>query len=191
MAIDRAWVDFDSRAHLRTWLTDNHADSPGVWAVYPKASTGASDLSWDAIVEECLCVGWIDSLPGKVDDVRTRTYISPRKRGSGWSRRNKEILVRLEAEGLMLPAGRAAVDRARADGSWTLLDLAEDLVVPDDLAAALKANPAARQGYEDYPARTRKALLQWVYTARRVQTRTARVEAIVNAAGNGTRPRGF
>lgn len=191
MAIDREWIEFDTRADLRTWLEEHHSVSTGAWAVYPKASTGISDLSWEAVVEECLCFGWIDSLPGKVDDQRTRTYIAPRKRGSGWSRRNKTIVETLTNDGVIRPAGTAAVERAKADGSWTLFDLAEDLVVPDDLDAALELNPDSRRGFEGYPTSTRKALLQWVYTARSERTRTSRVEAISAAAAEGRRPRGF
>lgn len=191
VAIDREWVHFEWRAELRAWLGHNHASSAGVWAVYPKSSTGESDLSWDALVAECLCVGWIDSLPGKVDDRRTRTYISPRKPRSGWSRRNKGIVERLLAEGLMLPAGRAAVDQAKADGSWSLLDAAEDMVVPAVLSQALADQPGAMAGYEAYPDGTKRALLQWVYTARREETQRKRSEVIAVAAAAGVRPKGF
>lgn len=187
----REWVEFTSRAQLRVWLSRNHRREQGVWAVYPKSSTGQSDMSWDAVVEECLCVGWIDSLPGKVDELRTRTYISPRKPGSGWSRRNQQIVDRLIAEGRMQPAGLRTVERAKADGSWSLFDAAEDMIVPDVLLHALVEYPGAQEGFDAYPDGTKKALLQWVYTARREQTRQQRSAAIAEAAAAGRRPRGF
>lgn len=191
VASDREWVEFTSRAQLRAWLNEHHARAEGVWAVYPKASTKQSDMSWDAVVEECLCVGWIDSLPGKVDAKRTRTYICPRKPGSGWSRRNQQIVGQLIADGRVLPAGLQVVERAKADGSWSLFDAAEDMIVPDVLKRAFAEHPGAQVGFAAYPDRTKKALLQWVYTARREQTRQQRSAAICAAAAAGRKPPGF
>lgn len=191
MAIDREWVEFTSREDMRQWLADNHGSSSGVWAVYPKASSGDSDLSWSVVVEECLCVGWVDSLPGKVDERRTRTYISPRKPRSGWSRRNKEIVERLSAAGMMLPAGLQAVERAKANGAWELFDAAEDMLIPDVLVQALTEHPGSAEGFAAYPDRTKKALLQWIYTARREETRRKRAAATAAAAAEGRRPAGF
>lgn len=182
---------FESRHDLRAWLEANHEQSSGIWAVYPKSGGVVTDLSWSALVEECLCFGWIDSLPGKVDDAHTRTYISPRKPGSGWSRRNQLIVEQLVAAGQMHPTGKSVVDAAKADGSWHLFDLAEDLVIPPELNEMFAADQSARKGWDAYPERTRKALLQWFYTARREETRERRCEAIVTAARAGVRPKGF
>ena len=184
-------VEFGSRQHLRDWLAANLGRSAGVWAVYPRARRGASDLSWETLVEECLCFGWIDSTAGKVDDLRTRTYISPRRRRSGWSRRNQTLVDVLLSKGLMHESGIAAVTAAKADGSWSLFDLAEDLVIPQDLEHAFAADPTARSGFDEYPARTRKSLLQWFYMARTEVTRRRRSAAIAEAASQGARPKGF
>jgi len=191
MGLDREWVEFRSRQHLREWLAANHDRSAGVWAVYARARLGISDLSWESLVEECLCFGWIDSLPGSVDDTRTRTYISPRKRRSGWSRRNQELVAMLLGEGRMHESGVAAVAVAKANGSWSLFDLAEDLVIPQDLEQAFASHPEARAGFHDYPERTRKSLLQWYYTARSETTRLRRCATIAEAAAQGVRPKGF
>lgn len=191
MAVDREWVEFASRADMREWLARNHASSLGVWAVYPKSSTGESDLSWAAVVEECLCVGWIDSLPGKVDERRTRTYISPRKPRSGWSRRNKEIVEQLIASELMRPAGLQAVEVAQSNGSWTLFDAAEDMVIPDVLTNAFAEHPGSEAGFASYPDRTKKAVLQWIYTAQRSETQRKRADLTAAAAAEGLRPPGF
>ena len=77
------------------------------------------------LVEEALCFGWVDSRPGTVDALRTKLYVAPRKRGSGWASTNKARIARLEAEGRMAPAGLAALEAAKADGSWALLDTSE------------------------------------------------------------------
>ena len=191
MAIDREWVEFASRNDMRQWLADNHGSSSGVWAVYPKASTGESDMSWAVVVEECLCVGWIDSLPGKVDERRTRTYISPRKPRSGWSRRNKEIIEQLTAAGFMLPAGLQAVAQAQANGAWELFDAAEDMLIPEVLTQAFAQHPGSEEGFAAYPDRTKKAVLQWIYTAQREETQQKRAVATAAAAAQGQRPQGF
>ena len=191
MTGDREWVEFQSRDDLRSWLLANYSREIGVWAVYPKPSAGLSDLSWDALVEECLCFGWIDSLPGKGDTQLTRTYISPRKPGSGWSRRNQNLVVELNRKGLMHEAGAAVVAAAKVDGSWSLFDLAEDLVVPRELQDGLAASADARAGFDAYSERTRKSLLQWYYSARTDATRTKRVSAIVDAASKRLKPKGF
>ena len=91
-AKNRAEVFFASRQELRGWLSEHVQQANGIWAIFYKKSTGVSDLSWEAIVEECLCFGWIDSLPGNVDATKTKIYISTRKK-SGWSQRNKTLLV--------------------------------------------------------------------------------------------------
>lgn len=130
MAIDRAEVFFQDRASLRLWLSQNQAQTQGVWALHYKKTTGLSDLSWEAIVEECLCFGWIDSVPGKVDELKTKIYISPRKPTSGWSSRNKQLVLDLIARGIMTEHGLSAIELAKANGSWNRFDLSEALVPP-------------------------------------------------------------
>lgn len=185
---DREWVEFTGRAGLRSWLVENHARQVGVWAVYPRTGARESDLSWDALVAEFLCFGWIDSLPGKVDDRRTRTYIAPRRPRSGWSRRNQVLVGELERAGLMHESGAAVVAAAKADGSWALFDLAEDLVIPPVIEESFASHPEAREGFAAYPERTRKSLLQWFYSARTDATRLRRRDAIVDAAARGATP---
>ena len=92
--------------------------------------------SYEELVLEALCFGWVDSRPGRVDDLRTKWYICPRKKGSGWAATNKARVEILLAEGPMAPAGKASIDQDKADGSWTLLDASEEGLVPDDLSAA-------------------------------------------------------
>ena len=97
----------------------------------------------------------------------------------------------LLSDGRMQKSGAATVIAAKADGSWSLLDLAEDLVIPQDLEQALAGTPKAQAGFDRYPERTRKSLLQWYYSARKEETRRRHCEAIVDAASQGVRPKGF
>ena len=139
-------VEPSSRAAWRAWLAENYETAPYAWLVTRKKAAGGPALTYAEAVEDALCVGWVDSLPRALDAERTMLYFARRKRGRGWSRPNKERVAHLEAAGQMLPAGQAVVDAARADGSWSSLDDVENLVVPDDLAAALADRPLRALG---------------------------------------------
>lgn len=174
-----------SRAQWRDWLATHAATSDGCWAVTWRRDSGRPVVPYDALVEEALCVGWIDSKGRRVDDQRTALLLTPRTRGSGWSRLNKERIARLEAAGQLLPAGQAVVDVARADGSWTALDAVEALEVPTDLGAALDAAPGARAMYDALAPSAKKAVLTSVVLAKRPETRARRVAAAVQALRPG------
>jgi uncharacterized protein YdeI (YjbR/CyaY-like superfamily) len=142
---DREHVEPRSRAEWRAWLAANHATSPGAWAVFRRRhAAGAGDPGYEDLVLEALCFGWVDSRPGTVDADRTKLYLAPRKRGSGWAATNKARVDRLAEAGLMTSAGLAAVERAKADGSWTRLESSEAAVEPPDLLAALDALDGAK-----------------------------------------------
>ena len=118
---DREQVHLETRAEWRAWLREHAATSTGVWLISWKAATGRPRITYDEAVEEALCVGWVDSRPGSVDGERSRLWFAPRSPDSAWSRVNKERVERLLAAGMMLPAGIAVVDAAKASGAWTRL----------------------------------------------------------------------
>lgn len=178
MAIDREQVFFEDRDALRTWLAANHQRKEGIWAAFFKKSTGLSDLSWEALVEECLCFGWIDSLPGKIDEQRTKIYIAPRKPNSGWSRRNKLVLIELEAKGLIATPGQEVIARAKSNGSWERFDLSEDLVIPDELQASLNAELEFTDAWRSLTDSKKRQFLQQIYDGKTLETRSKRIQAI-------------
>ncbi|MHB8959572.1 MAG: YdeI/OmpD-associated family protein [Candidatus Limnocylindrales bacterium] len=185
---ERPVVEPRTRAEWRAWLQSNHATVQGVSVVYPRRGhAGPDDLDYESIVLEALCFGWIDSTAGVVDGQRVSLYVARRKRGGGWAATNKARVERLLADGLMAPAGITAVEQARADGSWTLLDAAEAAREPPDLEAALVRYPGARERWDAFPRSVRKQLIGWVDTARRPATRAARVEEIASLAAQGIR----
>jgi uncharacterized protein YdeI (YjbR/CyaY-like superfamily) len=171
----------------RAWLAEHHADVQAVWVVTWKPRTGRPAPSYDDLVEEALCFGWIDSTTGTVDDERKEQRFSPRKPGSGWARTNKVRIERLLAEGRMAEPGLAVLRQAQEDGSWTLYDDVEALVVPDDLAAALDALPPARANFDAFPPSARKQILAWIVTAKRPETREARVRKSAELAQRNER----
>ena len=183
MTIERPEVFFDSVAALASWLEQDAPES-GIWAIYFKKSSGKSDLYWETLVTTCLRFGWIDSLPGKVDEERTKTYISPRRVGSGWSRKNQLSILQLERDGMLHAKGQAVLDRARADGSWTLFDKAEDLVIPEQLKDLFASNPALELGWERCSEARRRQGLQIFYAAKTATTIQKRLESLIRLASS-------
>jgi uncharacterized protein YdeI (YjbR/CyaY-like superfamily) len=179
------------RAGWRAWLIANHADSSGVHLVSWRTGSGRTSVPYAEAVEEALCVGWIDSVGGKLDDQRGLQWFSPRRPKSGWARSNKERVARLIAEGQMLPAGLAAIDEAKRNGTWTILDDVEKLIVPFDLAAALAANPPAREHWDAFSRSPRRAMLQWIAEAKRPETRAKRIAEAAEHAARNERPPQF
>ncbi|WP_042366421.1 YdeI/OmpD-associated family protein [Streptacidiphilus neutrinimicus] len=176
-----------SRQELRSWLAAHHATSPGVWLVTWKAGSGHPRVPYADIVEEALCQGWVDSRPRALDDQRSQLLLTPRRAGSNWSRVNKRRIELLSAQGLMQPAGTAAVDRAKKDGTWTALDAVENLLEPDDLRTLLDAEAAARANWNSFPRSTRRAILEWITAAKTPATRERRIQQTVAEAAVGRR----
>jgi len=179
-----------SRDAWRAWLEREHANSSGVWVVTVKKSAlapGDEYVSAVDVNEECLCFGWIDSKPARIDDRLTALLCTPRAPGSGWSKVNKDRLERLLAAGLVAAAGKQAIEQAKADGSWSKLDEIDALTIPDDLAAALAAHPPARTHFEDFPPSTRRGILEWISTAKTAPTRTERIDETARLAQQNRR----
>jgi uncharacterized protein YdeI (YjbR/CyaY-like superfamily) len=184
---DAEQVHAETLAQWRAWLEANHARPDGVWFVSWKPATGRPSVPYEQVVEEALCFGWIDSSGRTLDGERSALWMAPRKRGSGWARSNKERIIRLEAEGRMTDAGRALIDAAKADGSWTLLDSVEAGEVPDDLAAAFESHAGSRAIWDAFPKSVRRAHLEWIVQAKTDATRAKRIADVADKASRGER----
>jgi uncharacterized protein YdeI (YjbR/CyaY-like superfamily) len=167
------------RGEWRRWLAGNPDRGEGLWLVYRKKSSEVEGPVYDDLVEEALCFGWIDSQVRRVDDDRVMQWFSPRRKGGLWSLLNKERIARLVEAGLMTEAGQAVIDAAKADGSWSQADDVDALVVPDDLEAALAAEPLARAGYEVLPDSQKRQHLWWIHTAKKEATRSDRIDELI------------
>jgi uncharacterized protein YdeI (YjbR/CyaY-like superfamily) len=183
----RTLVHADTRQAWRDWLAEHHASSDGIWLAHWTKTSGGPVLDYEAIVEEALCFGWIDGLVHSLEDGRQAHLMTPRRRGSGWSPSNKDRVERLIAAGRMDDSGMAVIQAAQADGSWSMQDAAEALIEPGELAAALNANAEARRQWEAFPRSPRRALIWWVMSAKRPETRARRVNQIVDEAAHGRR----
>jgi len=183
----REIVEVRDRAAWRRWLVERHEQREAIWLVFHKKTSDGASPSYEEAVEEALCFGWIDSTVNRLDERRMLQLFAPRKPRSTWSRSNRERVARLERDGLLAPAGRAAIEVAQANGSWTALEAVERLEEPPDLAAALDADAAAREHWNGFSPSSRKAILWWVASAKRPETRARRIEQTARMAARGLR----
>jgi uncharacterized protein YdeI (YjbR/CyaY-like superfamily) len=171
----------------RAWLDRHHGESPGVWLVLAKK--GKADptvLTYDEALLAALCYGWIDGQIRRRDGESCRQRFTPRQQRSMWSARNVGLVEQLLAEGRMRPAGKAAVERARRDGSWEKAYAGPATIeVPDDLAAALAAQPQAAATFARLTGQNRYAILYRLSTAMRAETRSRRLDQYVAMLARG------
>jgi uncharacterized protein YdeI (YjbR/CyaY-like superfamily) len=174
----------------RAWLTEHHAQSVGVWLILAKKGiTEPTGLTYDQALEEALCHGWIDGHIRRLDERTYRQRFTPRRARSAWSARNVSIVARLAGEGRMQPPGVAAVERAKEDGRWDAAYAGQATIeMPDDLAAALKAEPAAQAMFEILTSQNRYAVLLRIGNAKRADTRARRIEQFVSMLARGETP---
>lgn len=180
-------VEVRSRKDLRRWLDANHATAPSIWLVTYKKHTDHYP-SYDDIIAELLCWGWIDSQTRKIDTDRSAVLIARRNPKSAWSAVNKRKVDEERAAGRMMPAGEALIAVAQDTGMWTFLDDVEALIVPDDLADAILA---LRSDWDAYPRSVKRGALEWLKTAKTKPTRDKRIADIATSLANGLRPSPF
>lgn len=174
-----------NRQEWRQWLTDNHDTQVAVWVVFNKGKKRT--LGYEEIVEEALCFGWVDSVAGRVDEERTKLYVSKRKPKSAWAKTNKVRVERLREKGLMTPAGEFAIAIAKENGAWDQLNLSDNLIKPPELDAGLSANQKAHEFYDSMPPSSQRLILEWIYGAKTDKTRLARIEQTIDLATQGIR----
>ncbi|WP_122816112.1 YdeI/OmpD-associated family protein [Nocardioides pantholopis] len=167
-------------AGWRAWLAEHHADRAGVWLTLTKKGGTATALGYQDAVLEALCFGWIDGQQRRRDEHASLIRMTPRRPRSAWSAVNVARVARLEAEGRMTDAGRAAVEAARADGRWDAAYAGPATAeVPADLAAAVAADPRAQAMFEVLTSANRFALIHRVGQAKRPETRARRIATFV------------
>jgi uncharacterized protein YdeI (YjbR/CyaY-like superfamily) len=180
----------ETRAQWRAWLAANHDSARGVWLCSWRRHTNRPICPYPEAVEEALCFGWIDATVNVLDDDRALQLMTPRRAKSSWTRLNRERVAAMEEAGQMTDAGRRAVAVARENGWWTIYDPVEDLLEPPALTAALDASPEARQHWDAFPASAKKAMLWWIVSAAKDETRDGRIATIVAKAAAGERAQG-
>lgn len=170
------------------WLAAHHDRGAGVWVVIWRASSGETQLTYEELIREALCWGWVDGQSSPLDERRSMLWFTRRKPNSPWAATNKARVAELAREGRLQPSGLAEIERAKANGMWTVYDSVDALEEPVELTEALDAVPAARAAWEAFPRSARKMGLASIALARRPETKAARIASIVDRAARGERP---
>jgi uncharacterized protein YdeI (YjbR/CyaY-like superfamily) len=173
-------IAFASRDDWAAWLAEHHEEADGVWIKLAKKGSGIASVTQAEAVEVALCFGWIDGQAKPVDDDHWLQRFTPRRARSRWSKRNRDRALQLIANGEMHPAGLREVERAKADGRWdAAYEGARAATVPEDLQAALDADPRAREFFDALSSANRYAILYRVQDAKKPETRARRIEKYV------------
>jgi uncharacterized protein YdeI (YjbR/CyaY-like superfamily) len=181
-------VFFATAEDFRAWLAAHAHDARELLVGFHKVGTGKPCMSWSESVDQALCFGWIDGVRRRVDDATYTIRFTPRKAGSIWSAVNIDKVAKLRAQGLMMPAGEAAFalrseDRSRVYSHERTTD-AE--LAPGELAR-FQRHQAAWAFFEACPPGARKRMLHVVTSARKPETRAARLDRLIEACAQGRR----
>jgi len=167
----------------RHWLEVNHSQDEAIWVVIQKVKSTNPGIKYDEALDEALCYGWIDGKMRRIDDNEFIQWFSPRRRNSPWSRRNRDKVDKLIAEGRMTDAGLTEIVKAKGNGRWEAAYTSrEPPLMPDDLLEELKSNMVAHDNFKAFPNSARFMYIHWVNEARRESTRARRIRRVVERA---------
>lgn len=182
---------FATERAFEAWLRKNHASCDGVWLLIARAGVEESTVTYPHGVEVALCYGWIDGQKKGLDDQHWLQRFTPRRARSLWSKANRAKAEALIQSGRMQPSGMAEIERAKEDGRWhAAYDGARTAAVPPDLQAALDARPEARSFFAQLDSANRYAVLWRVQTAKRAETRSKRIDTLVEMLARGEKIHG-
>lgn len=156
---------------------------------YSKKHTGVESVSWDEVVIESLCWGWIDGVKKSIDDQAYLQRISPRQVGSSWSKRNTQHVERLISEGRMMESGLVHVQAAKADGRWENAYVVSEIEVPDDFIKALDDNKKAKQFFATLNKSSRYTIAYGLISAKKTETRQRRFDKFMDALTREEKPK--
>ncbi|MBL8279373.1 MAG: YdeI/OmpD-associated family protein [Pelomonas sp.] len=183
-------VYFASPAEFRDWLSQHAATAPELVVGYHKVGSGVPSMTWPESVDEALCVGWIDGVRKRVDELRYQIRFTPRRPTSIWSRINIERVAVLTAEGRMTPAGLAAFDKRTERRSIVYsYEHAGDVALPADMEKRFRRQRAAWAWFEAQPPGWKRQMLRWVMSAKQDETRERRLAQLMAGAAEGRRIR--
>jgi len=180
-------VSAPTRKIWRTWLAKNHEKETSVWLIIFHKKSRQASVYYDEAVEEALCFGWVDSVSNSRNEESSYLYFAKRKPKSNWSKANKERVEKLTKLALIMPAGQAMIDLAKQTGTWTALEVVDQLTIPPDMQKLFDKNKTAEKNFLAFPASTRRGILEWILNAKRSETRQKRIEETVTLAAQNIR----
>lgn len=183
---EAAPVLFRNAKAFETWLKKHHASSDGLWLKIAKRGAAEPSVTYPEAVEIALCWGWIDGRKQGLDDQHFLQRFTPRRARSIWSKINVDKVAALIEAGRMQAPGLAQIEAAKADGRWArAYDGARTSAVPEDLLAALQAEPKAEAFFATLNAANRYAVLWRIQTAVKAETRARRIAQLVEKLARG------
>jgi len=162
---------FPTPKDLSQWLKANHASESELWVKIYKKNTGIASVTWNDIVIEALCWGWIDGVKKSIDAQAYLQRITPRTVRSNWSKRNTEHAERLIRENLMMEPGLVHIRAAKADGRWENAYVVSEIEVPTDFLVALESKPSAKTFFEKLTKSSRYVIAHGLIRAKKPETR--------------------
>lgn len=180
---------FTAPENLGQWFKMNHATESELWVKIYKKNTGIPSVTWDDVVIEVLCWGWIDGIKKSIDGQAYLQRITPRKARSNWSKRNTEHVERLISEGRMMEPGLVPVRAAKADGRWESAYVVSEMEVPADFLAALESEPRAKQFFETLNKASCTTIAYGLTSAKKPETRQRRFTKFMNMLVNEEKPK--
>lgn len=176
---------FRSPSDLRKWFEKHHRTAGELRVGYYKTSSGKPSITWPESVDEALCFGWIDGIRHSIDDVSYTIRFTPRKASSTWSAVNIRRVRKLKTDGRMLPAGLQAFQKRKENksGIYSYEQRRDEFDEP--YATRLKTDKAAWVFFQDRPQSDRRAVIWWVVSAKKEETRLKRLEKLIEESANG------
>jgi len=180
----------ETRLEWRQWLKKNHRSKQSIWLVCNTKKSDLPSIPWNELVDEALCFGWIDSTRKSIDETRFKQLYNKRKPNGTWSKINKEKIQQLIANGQMTAAGLEAIEVAKQNGSWTILDAVEELIIAEDLEQAFHKHTGSKDYFLSLSKSIKKQILYWVISTKKPETRQKRVDEIAELGGQ-KKPKNF
>lgn len=179
---------FSNRAEWRSWLEEHHDSESVVWVGYYKKHVKKATITYNEVVEEAICFGWIDGQIRRIDDEIYIQRFTPRKPNSKWSQLNLDRVKKMINAGMMTPAGNKAVEEGKRRGLLVGYTSKKEFSLPNDLADALKQDPAAWKNFNSFPPSSQFNYIGWVEDAKREETRKRRIVKVVERSKKNQKP---
>jgi len=185
--VDPAKVhEFEDSDAFHAWLGKHHDREDEVWIKVHKVASGLKSITPKEAIDVVLCWGWIDAVRKGFDAKSFLQRYTPRTRKSIWSQINVDNVARLIAEGRMTEHGLREVEAAKADGRWArAYGSGKGMAIPDDLQAAIDAEPAAKAMLAKLTAQNRFALAFRVHNMNTEAGRAKKIAGFVEMLRRG------
>ena len=182
-------MSFATPKDLGNWIKLNHATESELWVKIFKKNTGIQSVTWNDVVIEILCWGWIDGIKKSIDDQAYLQRITPRTARSNWSKRNTEHVERLINEDRMNEPGLVHVRAAKADGRWENAYVVSEIEVPEDFIAVLENQPIVKKFFETLNKSSRYVIAYGLTNAKKPETRQRRFTKYMRMLAHEEKPK--